>query len=376
MIEGVIPAEIREGPAAIRATLESALPDARRVAASWRSAGITRVFVIGNGTSYHSALASAALYRRHAGPDDPVAFALTAAAAPPPGPAPGPPAAGGGRPGAGGVGGVVVGISSSGEFRDVVGVAEAVRGRTPFAGIVHVLGSALTRVASDVVMSAGGPSTVPVMTKTFSSTLVATELLLLELLGPDRAAPVERQIEAAAADAEVAIAHAEPVVEGLAASLATSSHVFVAGGGLAYPAALEAALKLKEMALVHAEGAETWEMTSGVATMLGPDAVVIALVPEGPGRAAMAELLRHAQAWGSRVIEVGPARLVEGAELLRLPAGALEDHAPLTAVPPVALLAFALARRRGVNPDRPEWIERYHSQGLTHILGAGKAEPS
>ncbi|MEW6224085.1 MAG: SIS domain-containing protein [Chloroflexota bacterium] len=363
MIEGVIPAEIREGPAAIRATLASALPDARRVAASWRSAGIARVFVIGNGTSYHSALASAALYRRHAGPDDPVAFALTAADYRTYGPAPGPHDA-------------VVGISSSGEFRDVVGVAEAVRGRTPFAGIVHVPGSALTRVASDVVLSAGGPSTVPVMTKTFSSTLVATELLLLELLGPDRAAPVERQIEAAAADAEAAIAHAEPVVEGLAESLATSSHVFVAGGGLGYPAALEAALKLKEMALVHAEGAETWEMTSGVATMLGPDAVVIALAPEGPGRAAMAELLRHAQAWGSRVIEVGPAPLVEGAELLRLPAGAREDHAPLTAVPPVALLAFALARHRGLNPDRPEWIERYHSQGLTHILGAGKAEPS
>jgi glucosamine--fructose-6-phosphate aminotransferase (isomerizing) len=141
-------------------------------------------------------------------------------------------------------------------------------------------------------------------------------------------------------------------------------------------AALEAALKLKEMALVHAEGAETWEMTSGAATMLGPEAVVIALAPEGPARPAMADLLRHAVAWGSRVIEVGPARLVEGSALLPLPAGAVEDHAPLTAVPPVALLAFALARRRGANPDRPDWIERYHSQGLTHILGAGKAEAS
>ena len=79
MIAGIVPAEIREGPAAIRATLESAGPDARRVAAAWRALGIRRVFVIGNGTSYHSALASAALYRRHAGPDDPVAFAHTPA---------------------------------------------------------------------------------------------------------------------------------------------------------------------------------------------------------------------------------------------------------------------------------------------------------
>jgi hypothetical protein len=45
-------------------------------------------------------------------------------------------------------------------------------------------------------------------------------------------------------------------------------------------------------------------------------------------------------------------------------------------VPPVALLAFALARGRGADPDRPGWIERYHSQGMRHILvgdGPGRA---
>ncbi len=96
---------------------------------------------------------------------------------------------------------------------------------------------------------------------------------------------------------------------------------------------------------------------------------MIALAPEGPARPATAELLRHAADWGAGVVEVGPAPLLAGSPLLPLPAGAVEDHAPLTAVPPVALLAFALARRRGANPDRPDWIERYHSQGLTHILG-------
>lgn len=363
MIEGRVPDEIREGPGAIRATLASAMPDARRIAAAWRAAGLRRVFVIGNGTSYHSCLASAALYRRYAAADDPAVIPLTAADFRIYRPALGP-------------GDAIVGISSSGEFHDVVGVAEDARGRTPFAAVVHVPGSTLTRVASDVVLSAGGPSTVPVMTKTFSATLVATELLLLELLGPDRADPVEREIAAAADAAETAIAAADPLIPALADSLTSAAHLFVTGGGLAFPAALEAALKLKEMALVHAEGAETWEMTSGAATMLGPEAVVIALAPEGPARPAMADLLRHATAWGSRVIEVGPAPLVEGSALLPLPAGAVEDHAPLTAVPPVALLSFALARRRGANPDRPDWIERYHSQGLTHILGAGKAEAS
>ncbi len=56
-----------------------------------------------------------------------------------------------------------------------------------------------------------------------------------------------------------------------------------------------------------------------------------------------------------------------------IPAEAEEDHAPLTTVAPVALLAFALARRRGHDPDHPGWVERYHSQGLRHIVGVGEA---
>ena len=83
-------------------------------------------------------------------------------------------------------------------------------------------------------------------------------------------------------------------------------------------------------------------------------------------------VLVHAAEWGARTIEVGPTALVETSTLLPLPVAADEDHAPLFAVPPVALVAFALARKRGANPDRPDWIERYHSQGLRHILGAGE----
>jgi glucosamine--fructose-6-phosphate aminotransferase (isomerizing) len=356
-VEGIVPSEIREGPAAIRATVAAAAAPAQALADAWRAAAIRRVHVLGNGTSYHSALASTTLYRRHAGPDDPQVIPVTAADFRLYRPRLGP-------------GDALVGISSSGEFKDVVAVAEEVRGRTPLAGIIHVPGSTLSRVASDVILSAGGPSLVPVMTKTFSSTLVATELLLLALLGEDRAAPVTQAILRAADAAEAAIAAAEPLVSDLAASLADAQHLFVTGGGLGYPAALEAALKLKEMALVHAEGAEAWEMTSGAATMLGPDAVVIALAPEGPARAAIGELLGHAADWGARTIEVGHERLVGTSSLLPLPAGTQEEHASLTAVPPVALLAFALARLRGANPDKPDWIERYHSQGLRHILGA------
>ena len=132
-------------------------------------------------------------------------------------------------------------------------------------------------------MSAGGPSDVPVMTKTFSATLVATELLLLGLLERRRADAVVDAIVRAADHAEAAIADAEPMADELADELADAEHIFVVGSGLAHIAAMESALKLKEMAIVHAEGTETWEMASGVATIVGPASVVIAIAPVGPG---------------------------------------------------------------------------------------------
>ena len=356
MSAAIIPTEIAEGPDAIRQTLAEARPTARDIAARLRAERVRRIHVIGNGTSYHWSLAAATLYGRHSAADDPIVVPMTAGAF-----LTYPPVLGNDD--------AIVGISASGEFRDVVAVAEAWRDQVPVVGIVHVPGSTLTRIATDVVLSSGGPSDVPVMTKTFSATLVATEMLLLELLGSERADAPIGQIERAADHAEAAIAAAEPLIDALATDLVDAAHVFVVGSGMASIAALEAALKLKEMAIVHAEGTETWEMASGAATIVGPGTVVVALAPNGPGRAATADVVEHAAAWGARVIEVGPAPLAPGSTLLPLSADALEDHAPLTAVPPIALLAFALARRRGFDPDHPAWVERYHSQGLRHILG-------
>jgi len=263
----------------------------------------------------------------------------------------------------------IIGVSASGEFRDVLGVFEEVRGLVPTVGIVHVPGSSLTRVADHVVFSAGGPSGVPVMTKTFSSTLSATLLLLGAVLGDDALEDVSSSLRLAADHAERAIADAWPVVEELAAEIVEAEHLFVVGGGLAHPAALEAALKLKEMALVHAEASETWEMASGPATIVGPGSVVVSLAPDGAARAATDDVVRHCREWGARVIEVAPSRAVADSRWLAVPAGVDERFAPLTVVPPVALLAYVLAGLRGATPDRPGWTERYHSQGLTHIVG-------
>ena len=120
-ITGTVPAEIREGPAAIRATVEGAGAHVRSVAAELRAAGVRRIWVIGNGTSFHSSLHAAGLARRLSGPDGPIAIPVTA-----------------GdfrtfRPTLGRED-AIVGVSASGEFRDVLGVFEEVRGRVATVG--------------------------------------------------------------------------------------------------------------------------------------------------------------------------------------------------------------------------------------------------
>jgi glucosamine--fructose-6-phosphate aminotransferase (isomerizing) len=356
MTEAILPGEILDSPRAIRETVHAAGDAARAAADRLRAAGTRRLYLIGNGTSFHSALAAAFLYRRHARSADPVVIAMTAAELRHYGPALSD-------------GDAVLGISASGEFRDVLAVLEQCRGRHVTIGITHVAGSSITGLADEVVMSAGGPSRVPVMTKTFSATLVATCLVLLELLGPERAETGRAEILRAAGHAELALEHAVDRVAAYADRLAGYEHVFVHGGGGAFPAAIEAALKLKEVALVHAEGAETWEMASGGATLVGTASCVIALAPSGTAREWTDDVTRHCAEWGAQVLEVAAAPVLDGGLVLPLDPAADEALAPLYAVPPVALLAYELAVRRGATPDDPAWSERYRSQGMTHIVG-------
>ena len=126
-----------------------------------------------------------------------------------------------------GPGDAVVGISASGEFRDVLAVTESLRGRVPTVAIVHNPGSSLTGLADHVVMSAGGPSSVPVMTKTFASTLTAAILLVGGLLDDDGADTITNALDTAAGAAEMAIAAAGSGVGALATDLGTAEHIFV-----------------------------------------------------------------------------------------------------------------------------------------------------
>jgi glucosamine--fructose-6-phosphate aminotransferase (isomerizing) len=208
------------------------------------------------------------------------------------------------------------------------------------------------------------------MTKTYASTLTAAHLLLMAYFG---AAEKSYQAVSQAADcAEEAIDAAERIIPGILSSLADFEHAFHFGAGVAYAASLETALKMKEMALLHAEGAETWEMASGPATVVSPASFCVALTSGGSTDTETVRVTSHTRAWGAPVIEIGPQPSLQAeAGVWHIPVRApvFEPLASLVLVPPAALLAYRLARARGFDPDQPNWRERYTSQGMTHIIG-------
>jgi glucosamine--fructose-6-phosphate aminotransferase (isomerizing) len=353
--------QIEAAPEAVRRTLVESRVAADRAVALLRQTDVRRLFVIGNGTSFWSARWVSGWYRQLAAPDDPALIALSAASFRYYRPALASTDA-------------VLAISASGEFRDVIASAIDLRGVIPVVGVVQDAASSLGAVAAEIVVAAGGPSPMPVMTRTFHSSATAAAMVAIGLLGDRQVAGSAVASLARGADAaESAISAARDAVPGLARDLRDYRHIVVFGGGSAALAAGEAALKLTEMALLHAEGSETWEVESGSATIIGPETAVIAIRPAGPAAAATAALARNSAGWGATVIEVSAERAVEGSALLSIPLDAPDDVAPLYAVPPLALLAYHLARSRGIDPDRPGWVGRYAAQGLHHVAGSATA---
>src|ERR1051325_4212009 len=164
----IIPLEIDETPDAIRLTLKEARPAAQKAAEAIRQRSPHRIFIIGNGTSLYASMAASYTGRKLAGPKDALTLAFPAGDFRYFTPAIQPED-------------VIIGMSASGEFRDVLSVFERLRGQCNLVGITHVDGSSLTHLADHILLSSGGPSHVPVMTKTYASTLTALHLLLLEI---------------------------------------------------------------------------------------------------------------------------------------------------------------------------------------------------
>jgi glutamine---fructose-6-phosphate transaminase (isomerizing) len=340
--------EIHEQPAALRATLSGRLHAGGAVdLAEVDLTDLERVEIVACGTSYHAGLlgkyaierlaripvevAVASEYRYA----DPIVDEKT----------------------------LVVAISQSGETTDTLAAVEAAQ---DFGGrvlaVTNTQGSLITREADAVLLTKAGPEICVASTKTFLAQVAALDLLALELARTRDTVP-ERELLKLGRDLRRAPEKVEETLGLLEGRVEEAAHVFEGarcalflGRGPSYPVALEGALKLKEISYLPAEGYPAGEMKHGPIALVDENCPVVAVLGEGLVREKTLSNVEETLARGADVLTIAreddkAARRISRVVLPIPDAPEMLDALVLSV--PLQLLAYRVAKNRGLDVDKP-----------------------
>ncbi|MEU8847250.1 glutamine--fructose-6-phosphate transaminase (isomerizing) [Streptomyces sp. NPDC048564] len=261
---------------------------------------------------------------------------------------------------------LVIAISQSGETMDTLMALRHAREQGARAlAICNTNGSTIPRESDAVLYTHAGPEVAVASTKAFLTQLVACYLVALYLgqvrgtKWGDEIGAVIRDLSQISGEVERVLETMEPVRE-LARSLAAKKTVLFLGRHVGYPVALEGALKLKELAYMHAEGFAAGELKHGPIALIEDDLPVVVVVPSPRGRSILHDKIvsniQEIRARGARTIviaEEGDEAVVPYADhLIRIPATPTLLQ-PLVATVPLQVFACELATARGNEVDQP-----------------------
>lgn len=342
--------EIHEQPQALRATLQGRLSgdlSAELAVPDRRLRRIERVHFVGCGTAWHAGLVGRQWMQTMARVPSTAEVASEFRYGDPPLD---------GRS-------LVVAVTQSGETADTLAAVELARSRgAAVLSVCNVVGASIPRASDAVFYTRAGPEIGVASTKAYTTQLMALMLLSVHMgrargvlpagraraLLDDLARTPEwvRELLDRSGETERCVRDFDGE-EGLDGVLFLGRHVNGA-------TALEAALKLKEISYLHAEGYFGGEMKHGPLAMIGPGTPVVAVVPEGPLHPKMVSNVQEAAARGARVVAVA-ASDVEGVPPERTISLPSCDPlvSPIPAIVPLQLFAYAAAVARGRDVDRP-----------------------
>lgn len=261
---------------------------------------------------------------------------------------------------------LVVSISQSGETMDtLLAVQHAIKGGARVLSVCNTQGATIARESHAVIYTHAGPEVAVASTKAFLAQATAIYLLGLHLAGV-RKTLTDDEIRANVAELQ---ALPEKIAEVLPAAkeIAQLAHwmtdvdsVLFLGRHVGYPIALEGALKLKELAYIHAEGFAAGELKHGPIALIEPGQAVFIVVPSPRDPTSLhpkiISTIQEIRGRGARVIAIAEkgdvAVLPHADEVLRIPlAGPLFE--PLLAVVPLHIFAMELSAAKGLDVDQP-----------------------
>ncbi|MET7674193.1 glutamine--fructose-6-phosphate transaminase (isomerizing) [Streptomyces seoulensis] len=261
---------------------------------------------------------------------------------------------------------LVIAISQSGETMDTLMALRHAREQgSKVLAICNTNGSTIPRESDAVLYTHAGPEVAVASTKAFLTQLVACYLVALYLgqvrgtKWGDEIRDVVRDLSRISGAVDRVLETMEPVRE-LARSLAGKNTVLFLGRHVGYPVALEGALKLKELAYMHAEGFAAGELKHGPIALIEPDLPVVVIVPSPRGRSVLHDKIvsniQEIRARGARTIviaEEGDEAVVPYADhLIRIPATPTLLQ-PMVSAVPLQVFACELATARGNEVDQP-----------------------
>jgi glucosamine 6-phosphate synthetase-like amidotransferase/phosphosugar isomerase protein len=259
------------------------------------------------------------------------------------------------------LGGVLaVAISQSGATEEIVDTLDwAGRCGARTVAVTNVAGSPLTEVADVALVTRAGRELAVPATKTYTTQLAAMAVLALSLAAAGTPREWVEELlgvpEAVAGMLDLA-----PAVEALAAELADATALVVSGRGFAYSTALEIALKLEETCYISAVGLSYADLVHGpIAIVDASTPALLVAAGDGPMLPEMTGLARRVTARGARAFGIGGDDAFAATCRSALPGAPLPEHlAPFGLVVPGQLLAEAIARAKGLDPDAPRGLSK------------------
>jgi len=261
---------------------------------------------------------------------------------------------------------LIISISQSGETMDTLMAVKFARESGAKAiSICNTQGATIPRESDAVIYTHAGPEVAVASTKGFTAQIAALYLFALHLArvrGSITAADAAAQVvELQAIPAKIATALLqESAVHELAAWMSDTRAVLFLGRHVGFPIALEGALKLKELAYIHAEGFAAGELKHGPIALIEPGQPVFVVVPSPRGSAHLhpkvVSNIQEIRARGARIIaiaEEGDVAVLPFADtVLRIPLAA-PLFEPFLAVVPMQIFAMELATVKGLDVDQP-----------------------
>ena len=258
---------------------------------------------------------------------------------------------------------LVIAISQSGETMDtLMAVRHAKAGGARILAVCNTNSSTIPRESDAVLYTHAGPEIAVASTKAFLTQVIAVYLIGLhvaqvrgEMTGAE-VRDIYEEMRELPAKIEQILETVEPLRE-LTRTFATATSVLFLGRNVGFPIALEGALKLKELAYMHAEGFAGGELKHGPIALIEEGTPVIAILPFGQEHGLDEKMLSNVQevkARGAKVIVIAEegAAVTGATHVIRIP-GSLPLLQPILATVPLQVFAYEMAVTRGNDVDQP-----------------------